>query len=78
MHYKMPLLIILDIADVFCPQVPNLQNGRVRYEDSFSTLRPGEIVQYTCNIGYTLEGENMAECQLNGTWSAPEPACLLG
>lgn len=65
-------------ADVLCPQLPNPLNGRVRYEDSPSAFRPGGIVRYSCNTGYTVEGATMAECQVNGSWSAPVPTCLLG
>lgn len=63
---------------MFCPEVQSPQNGRVRYENLPSALRPGLMLQYTCNTGYTLEGAMMAVCQLNGTWSAPVPTCLLG
>uniref|UniRef100_H2Z7B2 Sushi domain-containing protein n=1 Tax=Ciona savignyi TaxID=51511 RepID=H2Z7B2_CIOSA len=35
----------------------------------------GNTVSYTCNNGYQLSGSNTAECQQNGRWSAPPPAC---
>ena len=30
---------------------------------------------YSCNSGYTLEGDISRTCQFNGSWSGAEPAC---
>ncbi|XP_064397067.1 CUB and sushi domain-containing protein 1-like isoform X5 [Halichondria panicea] len=32
---------------------------------------------YSCNSGYTLEGDISRTCQFNGSWSGAEPACNL-
>ena len=65
-------------AEVFCPQIPNPPNGRAQYENTETGIRPGATIHYTCNIGYSQEGPVMAECQIDGTWSAPASTCVIG
>lgn len=67
------------LAEVFCPQIPNPPNGRVEYENIETGIRPGSaIIHYTCDIGFSLEGADTAECQIDGTWSAPASTCTRG
>ncbi|OCU00923.1 sushi, von Willebrand factor type A, EGF and pentraxin domain-containing protein 1 isoform X1 [Xenopus laevis] len=51
------------------PQHP--ENGHAAYEN----VTVGSTVKYQCHNGYSLEGENFAECTTQGTWSHPAPAC---
>ncbi|XP_068090442.1 sushi, von Willebrand factor type A, EGF and pentraxin domain-containing protein 1 isoform X2 [Hyperolius riggenbachi] len=53
-------------------EVPNqIENGYTEYNN----VTVGSIVRYRCRNGYTLEGENTAECTENGTWSYLTPVC---
>ena len=35
----------------------------------------GTVSTYTCDSGYTLNGEDTRICQDNGKWSGEEPVC---
>ena len=35
----------------------------------------GATVNYTCNTGYTLNGNNTRTCQASGAWSGSDPTC---
>ena len=61
------------IADVVCPEPPAPENGNVTYVNGFSGWG-GEAV-YSCNEGYTLEGEEKRSCQRTATWSLSAPTC---
>ncbi|XP_071601125.1 inactive serine protease PAMR1 isoform X1 [Heliangelus exortis] len=37
----------------------------------------GAQVSFKCNAGYSLKGSPVAYCQLDGTWSAQHPGCVL-
>ena len=58
-----------------------LANGEVHYaltSTDVTYLRPGNVVHYSCNVGYTLEGADTATCLMNGNWSETVPSCLPG
>ncbi|XP_070782278.1 beta-2-glycoprotein 1-like [Enoplosus armatus] len=54
-----------------CPYPDPLTNGEQYYEDTVYQ----STINYTCNKGFILIGDNKAECLANGTWSSPEPKC---
>ena len=35
----------------------------------------GATATYTCNTGYTLNGNNTRTCQASGTWTGSDPTC---
>ncbi|XP_064386127.1 sushi, von Willebrand factor type A, EGF and pentraxin domain-containing protein 1-like isoform X2 [Halichondria panicea] len=37
----------------------------------------GSTATYTCNTGYTINGDTTRMCQADGTWSGTEPTCQL-
>ncbi|XP_029470754.1 sushi, von Willebrand factor type A, EGF and pentraxin domain-containing protein 1 [Rhinatrema bivittatum] len=45
--------------------------GKATYEN----LTVGSRVVYSCSEGFSLEGESLAECTENGSWSHPIPLC---
>ncbi|KAI8513359.1 carbohydrate binding [Branchiostoma belcheri] len=55
-----------------CPTLTAPDNG---------TLSPGgansynDVVTFTCNRGYELEGNSSVRCQADRTWSGPVPTC---
>ena len=59
-----------------CTFLPDLNNGMVIYnpQGQDQTL-VGATVNYTCNTGYTLSGNNMRTCQASGAWSGTAPTC---
>ncbi|KAF5889668.1 sushi, von Willebrand factor type A, EGF and pentraxin domain-containing protein 1-like isoform X1, partial [Clarias magur] len=53
---------------------PDIKNaGRVRGKSSFYGYK--DFVQYECNEGYTMEGEDYLVCDVNG-WNPPPPKCI--
>lgn len=58
-------------ADSECNDLPNPDNGIVSYDSRLE----GSIAQYSCNVGFVLEGQSTRLCQGNGTWSGEEPTC---
>ncbi|XP_028910838.1 sushi, von Willebrand factor type A, EGF and pentraxin domain-containing protein 1 isoform X8 [Ornithorhynchus anatinus] len=53
-------------------EVPiGLVNGKTAYENN----TVGSKVTYSCNRGYSLEGEHSAECTASGIWTYPAPFC---
>ena len=35
----------------------------------------GDTATYTCNDGFELNGEDVLNCQADGTWDNPPPTC---
>ncbi|XP_022089140.1 sushi domain-containing protein 2-like isoform X2 [Acanthaster planci] len=56
---------------VTCGSVSEPANGR----KEVSRSNVGGVANFTCDDGYTLQGESELMCQKNGTWSADVPVC---
>ena len=54
-----------------CPDL-TVSNGNV----TVTGINPRDTANYTCEEGYTLEGNAIRECTLDGVWSGDEPLCL--
>ncbi|UYV70759.1 hypothetical protein LAZ67_8000501 [Cordylochernes scorpioides] len=39
------------------------------------TYRMGDMLQYSCDTGFLLDGSQVAVCQDSGFWTAPPPKC---
>ena len=52
-----------------CSSLSDPPNGHVSYSGS------GTTANYTCDSGYTLNGNGTRVCQTNGTWSGSAPSC---
>ena len=48
-----------------------MSNGDVEWEDTGF----GEVTSYTCDDGYTLEGDHVRVCTVSRTWSGDTPVC---
>ena len=48
-------------------------NGQVNHSAGTTF---GQTATYSCNTGYTLEGNSTRTCQANGMWSGNEPTCI--
>lgn len=57
----------------FCPPPPSLWNGYILDEDNSHYV--GKRIVYTCNSGYTLEGEAFAECKEDLQWHVGAMKC---
>ena len=40
-----------------------------------SEFNLNDVVNFTCNPGYLLQGASRAQCRSNGQWSSPLPTC---
>ena len=40
-----------------------------------SEFNLNDMVNFTCNPGYLLQGASRAQCRSNGQWSSPLPTC---
>ena len=57
---------------VTCPNLENPGNGTV----DVSGNQPGDTAVYSCNDGFTLDGEDTRTCGQDGKWSGSEPTCV--
>ena len=51
---------------------PALPSGSV---DTSRGTTYQSVAVYQCDEGYTLQGQAIAACLENGTWSGPTPTC---
>ena len=65
--------VVLICEIVLCPALSLPDNGRVEPTD----LTFNSIATYSCDNGYTLEGERFRSCQSDQTWSGVSPICKL-
>ncbi|XP_072264529.1 CUB and sushi domain-containing protein 1 [Pyxicephalus adspersus] len=42
-----------------------------------SEFNLNDVVNFTCNLGYVLQGSSQAQCRSNGVWSTPLPYCRV-
>ncbi|KAG7257649.1 hypothetical protein CRUP_024968, partial [Coryphaenoides rupestris] len=60
-----------DNTPITCGHPGNPANGRT----NGSEFNLNDVVNFTCNQGYSLHGNTRAQCRLNGQWSSPLPVC---
>ncbi|XP_066300831.1 CUB and sushi domain-containing protein 3-like [Branchiostoma lanceolatum] len=58
---------------VQCPILASQTNGVVSGSNSY-----GDVLTFTCDPGYTLDGATSLTCQADRTWSASQPTCNIG
>ena len=46
-------------------------HGNLEYHTNGSVT----YIEYSCDIGYTLTGNNSAYCMADGTWDSTQPSC---
>jgi len=56
---------------VDCGTLEDPDNGRVE----FSNTTFESTANYTCNLGYSLNGNSTRTCETNGEWSGDSPSC---
>ena len=61
-------------AGVGCGVLTDPSNGQV----SFTTTTFLSVVTYSCNTGYSLEGNRKRTCTATGQWSDQAPTCIRG
>lgn len=60
---------------VHCPVLDDIANGR-QDDDKSKVSYPGDVVHYSCNPGFRLEGPRELKCVKFGHWSSPQPECI--
>ena len=65
---SLPHLTVVD-----CGNLTNPTNGQVNHTAGTTF---GQTATYSCDTGYTLEGDNSRICQADGMWSGSEPTCI--
>ncbi|KAI8515764.1 hypothetical protein Bbelb_065770 [Branchiostoma belcheri] len=55
---------------VQCPPLPNPVNGFVTSSNSY-----GDVVNFTCEPRYRLDGKSSLTCLSDGTWNGTSPTC---
>ncbi len=59
-----------------CPDLTVPANGMIDYNMGTASLRPVDTVAtYTCNTGYTLNGDSTRVCVSGGIWSGSTLTC---
>uniref|UniRef100_A0A8B9JH09 CUB and Sushi multiple domains 1 n=1 Tax=Astyanax mexicanus TaxID=7994 RepID=A0A8B9JH09_ASTMX len=68
------VLCSVSFAVISCGELPSPPNGK-----KMGTLTTfGATAIFMCNMGYTLVGSHVRECQANGLWSGVDTKCLAG
>ena len=44
-------------------------------EKNSSSYQYGNVISFTCNVGYTMQGSQVRTCQTNGEWTGTQPTC---
>ncbi|RXM33320.1 CUB and sushi domain-containing protein 2, partial [Acipenser ruthenus] len=58
---------------ITCGHPGNPTHGRTNGNE----LNLNDMVNFTCNTGYILQGASRAQCRASGQWSNPLPACRV-
>lgn len=67
------IFIICSVLAVFtCSSLDDPANGQV----VTTGFEVGDTATYICNEGYSLQGQEMRQCQSNGVWSGSAPFCV--
>ena len=61
------------VAD--CGSLPNPRDGQVTFEPAGTTVFRSRAI-YSCNFGFSLQGDKTRVCQADETWSGSEPKCV--
>uniref|UniRef100_UPI00358E4E79 sushi, von Willebrand factor type A, EGF and pentraxin domain-containing protein 1-like isoform X2 n=1 Tax=Myxine glutinosa TaxID=7769 RepID=UPI00358E4E79 len=56
---------------VQCPAVPEVKNGKLVGD----ARHFGDVVTFSCDRGYRLQGKNKITCQPSGQWTSTSPVC---
>ena len=56
---------------VDCGSLEDPDNGQV----DFSNTTFESTANYTCDLGYSLNGNSSRTCEANGNWSGDQPSC---
>lgn len=59
---------------ITCEEPPTLANGRNDW-DSQDDPEYGQVIEFTCNDGYTLVGPQNIVCSENGEYDSKPPTC---
>ena len=59
------------IAAINCGGLSSPSNGQISITDTTF----GSIATYSCDPGYTLDGNTSRICQADGQWSGSQPSC---
>ncbi len=62
---------MFDLAVADCGFLSNPLNGQV----VFTATTQGSIASYSCNDGFSLNGDPTRVCQSTAQWSGTEPMC---
>ena len=62
---------VLSTPAISCGDPGTPTNGR----HNVSSTTYNSVVTYTCDDGYTLQGNSSRTCQSNGNWSGSVPQC---
>ncbi|NXM87411.1 CR2 protein, partial [Oenanthe oenanthe] len=57
-----------------CPSPPNIDKGNHDSQD-LEVFPTGMVVNYSCDPGYSLQGQASIYCTDSGNWSLPLPQC---
>ncbi|XP_052811571.1 neurogenic locus notch homolog protein 1-like [Mya arenaria] len=57
-----------------CPDPENPSNGAV---NTTQGLAAGNIIRYSCDPGYAIQGEEERICEVDSQWSGNTPSCVI-
>ena len=69
----LPVMKLISLfSEIFCPVLSQPKNGEVTAE---WPVAPNEIAEFTCNPGFSLQGNKLLLCNRDGSWSHAQPVC---
>ena len=73
--------LVIDIVILYfsvvadCGQLSDPTDGQVTFEPAGTTVFNSRAT-YSCNSGFSLQGDQTRDCQADETWSGSEPKCV--
>ena len=58
---------------ITCTSPPKVEFSRYI---GMTPFRPGQVIKYTCDTGYEIQGKDTRTCRIDGSWTGPTPKCV--
>ena len=74
---ELTFIFYLNCCFVFLQACPALSSPSDGYVYQFASPVFEDVISYSCDLGYALEGTNSRSCLSTGAWSGDDPSCVF-